>query len=107
MCTGRGTSNTCGERPFFGTEASRHPDVADLGELCQRARYNQLGGHRPTSASLMSRTEARNPSRILLFNGTGTSRNDVVAIEAILDDHLQYSTANSAAVKWDGGIAIS
>jgi glutamine amidotransferase-like uncharacterized protein len=33
---------------------------------------------------------------ILLFNGTGTSPNDVAAVETILNDrHLQYSTANS------------
>ena len=33
---------------------------------------------------------------ILLFNGTGTSRNDVAAVESILNEqHLQYSTVNS------------
>jgi glutamine amidotransferase-like uncharacterized protein len=33
---------------------------------------------------------------ILLFNGTGTSANDVAAVETILkDDHLGYSTVNS------------
>ena len=33
---------------------------------------------------------------ILLFNGTGTSANDVAAIETILKDrHLRYSTVNS------------
>src|SRR2546430_2651846 len=33
---------------------------------------------------------------ILLFNGTGTSPNDVTAVEMILDEHhLNYSTANS------------
>jgi len=33
---------------------------------------------------------------ILLFNGTGTSPNDVVAVEAILKDrHLSYATVNS------------
>jgi glutamine amidotransferase-like uncharacterized protein len=36
------------------------------------------------------------PAPILLFNGTGTSSNDVAAIESILrDNHLDYSTANS------------
>jgi glutamine amidotransferase-like uncharacterized protein len=35
-------------------------------------------------------------STILLFNGTGTSPNDVVAVEDILDHgHVDYSTANS------------
>lgn len=34
---------------------------------------------------------------ILLFNGTGTSPNDVAAIETILENnHLSYSTANSS-----------
>jgi glutamine amidotransferase-like uncharacterized protein len=34
---------------------------------------------------------------ILLFNGTGTSANDVVAVETILNDnHLDYSTVNSS-----------
>ncbi len=33
---------------------------------------------------------------ILLFNGTGTSANDVAAVEAILNDrHLRYSTVDS------------
>jgi len=33
---------------------------------------------------------------ILLFNGTGTSANDVAAVETILkDNHLKYSTVNS------------
>jgi len=37
-----------------------------------------------------------NVSPILLFNGTGTSANDVAAIETILkDSHLNYSTVNS------------
>jgi glutamine amidotransferase-like uncharacterized protein len=38
-----------------------------------------------------------NPSAgVLLFNGAGTSPNDVTAIEALLDrDHLNYSTVNS------------
>jgi hypothetical protein len=34
---------------------------------------------------------------ILLFNGTGTSTNDVAAVETILNNHhLSYSTANSS-----------
>jgi glutamine amidotransferase-like uncharacterized protein len=37
------------------------------------------------------------PAQILLFNGTGTSLNDVAAVETILDsNHLKYSTANSS-----------
>ncbi len=38
-----------------------------------------------------------NPAPILLFNGAGTSPNDVAAIEAILDENqLSYATADSA-----------
>jgi len=34
---------------------------------------------------------------ILLFNGTGTSPNDVAAVEVVLNDnHLEYSTVNSS-----------
>jgi len=37
------------------------------------------------------------PAPILLFNGTGTSKNDVSAVEAVLaNSHLRYSTADSA-----------
>ena len=40
-----------------------------------------------------------NPGGILLFNGRGTSRNDVAAIEDILHERgLRYSTASSARV---------
>ena len=40
---------------------------------------------------------------ILLFNGTGTSVNDVAAVEAILkDNHLDYSTVNSARLNGMG-----
>ena len=44
-----------------------------------------------------SNTPADGATQILLFNGTGTSPNDVTAIEAILDNnHLYYTTANSS-----------
>jgi glutamine amidotransferase-like uncharacterized protein len=37
------------------------------------------------------------PADILLFNGTGTSRNDVAAVETILNsNHLNYSTVGSS-----------
>ena len=37
------------------------------------------------------------PAPILLFNGTGTSPNDVAAVETILNsNHLNYSTVNSS-----------
>ena len=41
--------------------------------------------------------QSRDIVPILLFNGTGTSPNDVKAIETILDsNHLNYSTVNSS-----------
>lgn len=37
------------------------------------------------------------PATVLLFNGTGTSRGDVAAVEALLNaSHLAYALANSA-----------
>jgi glutamine amidotransferase-like uncharacterized protein len=40
------------------------------------------------------------PADILLFNGTGTSPNDVAAVETILDNnHLKYQTVNSSNLK--------
>jgi len=45
------------------------------------------------------------PASILLFNGRGTSPNDVSAVEAILrDSHLGYATANSRQL---GGLTES
>jgi glutamine amidotransferase-like uncharacterized protein len=42
------------------------------------------------------RSKAIRPADILLFTGTGTSPNDVTAVETILDsNHLDYSTADS------------
>lgn len=39
------------------------------------------------------------PAPILLFTGTGTSREDVAAVQAILEsNHLTYSTASSSAL---------
>jgi hypothetical protein len=43
-----------------------------------------------------SRTESKTVAPILLFNGTGTSPNDVAAIEKILKERgFEYATANS------------
>ena len=43
-----------------------------------------------------AKTATTSPSPILLFNGTGTSPNDVAAIEKVLRDRgLAYETANS------------
>ncbi len=48
-----------------------------------------LTGCDPTAAD-------KDPPAILLFNGKGTSGNDVAAVEKILkDNHLKYSTVNS------------
>ena len=42
-------------------------------------------------------TPAPGSAPILLFNGTGTSANDVAAVETVLNgNHLKYSTANSS-----------
>jgi glutamine amidotransferase-like uncharacterized protein len=44
-----------------------------------------------------STTHSDAAAQILLFNGTGSSLNDVAAIETILDsNHLKYSTATSS-----------
>jgi glutamine amidotransferase-like uncharacterized protein len=49
-----------------------------------------------TNHNHKSNTPAGSVAQILLFNGTGTSPNDVSAIEVILDDnHLYYTTVNS------------
>ncbi len=53
------------------------------------------GCHRP-GASAVPLTSGRVPP-ILLFNGTGTSPNDVAAIETLLErNRVSYSTASSA-----------
>jgi glutamine amidotransferase-like uncharacterized protein len=45
---------------------------------------------------------------VLLFSGAGTSPNDVVAIETILDsNHLNYSTVNSFQLNWMAESQIS
>jgi glutamine amidotransferase-like uncharacterized protein len=49
------------------------------------------------SSSSASVEAASGSAPILLFNGTGTSANDVAAVETILNsNHLSYSTANSS-----------
>jgi len=56
---------------------------------------NLAGCDRP-AASAVPLTSGRVPP-VLLFNGTGTSPNDVAAIEALLEkSRISYSTANSA-----------
>src|SRR3954464_3510936 len=48
-------------------------------------------------AACGSRRHSSTAAPILLFDGTGTSPNDVAAVAAILDQsHLDYSTVNSA-----------
>ena len=50
----------------------------------------------PLSLTACAPPAPRNAPPILLFNGTGTSANDVAAVEAILNgNHLTYSTVNS------------
>jgi hypothetical protein len=56
---------------------------------------NLSGCNRP-GASAVPLTSGRVPP-VLLFNGTGTSPNDVAAIETLLENsRIAYSTANSA-----------
>ena len=53
------------------------------------------GANTPAASPATPQT-ASGIAPILLFNGTGTSPNDVTAVETILNkDHLDYSTANS------------
>src|SRR3954451_21594354 len=52
-----------------------------------------FGCHRSTAVSLTS----VDAPPVLLFNGTGTSPNDVAAIETLLEkSRISYSTASSA-----------
>jgi len=55
-------------------------------------------------AIMLNACSNKNPSTpILLFNGTGASANDVVAIETILNSsHLSYSTINSSELNGMG-----
>jgi glutamine amidotransferase-like uncharacterized protein len=57
-----------------------------------------ISGIRADKSSSSASVEAASGSApILLFNGTGTSANDVAAVETILNsNHLSYSTANSS-----------
>jgi hypothetical protein len=58
----------------------------------QRTRQHVSG-----STSLEDASASVSTAAILLFNGTGASRNDVAALEAILkENHLSYSTATSS-----------
>jgi glutamine amidotransferase-like uncharacterized protein len=64
--------------------------------LCPLLFALNLSGCDRPGASAVPLTSGRVPP-ILLFNGTGTSRNDVAAIETLLEkSRLSYSTANSA-----------
>jgi glutamine amidotransferase-like uncharacterized protein len=57
--------------------------------------FSLSGCHRP-GGSAVPLTSGRVPS-VLLFNGTGTSPNDVAAIETLLEEsRISYSTASSA-----------
>jgi glutamine amidotransferase-like uncharacterized protein len=51
----------------------------------------------------MPATGAKGGAPVLLFNGTGTSANDVAAVETILNgNHLNYSTVNSSQLNQMG-----
>jgi glutamine amidotransferase-like uncharacterized protein len=54
-------------------------------------------GGRGGEGSTVEAPKAGDKTAVLLFNGTGTSPNDVKAFEAILKSHMvEYATANSA-----------
>jgi len=54
-----------------------------------------------------TRGEKGGTRQILLFNGTGTSSNDVAAVEAILkDNHLDYTAVNSSELNGMGDSQI-
>jgi hypothetical protein len=64
--------------------------------LCLALFALSLSGCDRTGAAAIPLTSDRVPP-ILLFNGTGTSPNDVAAIETLLDEsRISYSTASSA-----------
>jgi glutamine amidotransferase-like uncharacterized protein len=57
---------------------------------------NQISGNHEIEVAPKTAPGAMNAAVILLFNGRGTSRDDVAAIETILNgNHLSYSTVNS------------
>ena len=50
-----------------------------------------------TAIAACGAPRSKSPASILLFTGTGTSRGDVAALEAVLNaNHLDYATASSA-----------
>jgi glutamine amidotransferase-like uncharacterized protein len=60
------------------------------------ARMAMHANGRPAAATAIPPTSSGVPP-ILLFNGTGTSANDVAAVETVVsDNHLSYATANSS-----------
>ena len=60
-------------------------------------------GANPPAAATATPETMSGIAPILLFNGTGTSPNDVAAVEAILNNnHLDYSTANSLQLNQSG-----
>jgi hypothetical protein len=63
------------------------------------ARMAMPANGRPAAATAIPLTSSGVPP-ILLFNGTGTSANDVAAVETILgDNHLSYATAKFFGVE--------
>lgn len=74
-----------------------------MGQGCSAALANMEGQMKMPSSfvillclALSSCTTRPSPAPILLFTGSGTSPNDVAAIESILDaNHLSYATATS------------
>ena len=63
---------------------------------CDKASVPKEGANASAAATPTS-LRSRGIAPILLFNGTGTSANDVAAVETILDSNdLNYSTVNSS-----------
>jgi hypothetical protein len=64
-------------------------------------------GANASSAATSTRLTSGGIASILLFNGTGTSPNDVAAVETILNsNHLNYSTVNSSQLNEMGEAPI-
>jgi glutamine amidotransferase-like uncharacterized protein len=63
---------------------------------CEKGSMQGMGDHASAAAASTPLTSG-DIAPILLFNGTGTSPNDVAAVEIILNrNHLNYSTVNSS-----------
>ena len=68
-----------------------------MSSSCTISGIHADKGGMPAKGANDATAPASGRAPILLFNGTGTSANDVAAVETILNsNHLSYSTANSS-----------